>query len=294
MIADIAAQTPHTVVLRDGRTYAYYEHGDRDGTPCIYVTGTPTSGVIGAMWDDLAREAGVRWISVDKPGYGHSTLDPRYSLARSAADLGELLDALGIPSAAFVGESGGAPHVLATAHDLPDRVSAAFLVAGMGPGSEAWARKAMKPTNRQAMWMGKHAPFLLRTVMARIARMDQKTYAAWVLKEIPHADAEVLNRHPELLEYMYVGSRDAFRQGTRAAAQEMTMFAHPWHFAVDDVKVPVHLWHGTDDIHVPLAIAEEVIRRLPDSHPRIVQGKGHILAIEHREEILAAIVESAR
>src|SRR4051812_16891061 len=59
---------PESLRLAEGRALAWYEYGDAAGLPCVYTTGTPASGLAGATYDKAAAEAGVRWISVDKPG----------------------------------------------------------------------------------------------------------------------------------------------------------------------------------------------------------------------------------
>src|SRR5689334_19381476 len=105
-------QQAQTMTLPDGRVLAWYEYGDPDGVPCVYTTGTPASGLMGELYDDAAREAGVRWISVDKPGYGASSFDPQRSLRGYAADVRALLEHLGLDRVAAAGESGGGPHVL--------------------------------------------------------------------------------------------------------------------------------------------------------------------------------------
>ena len=80
--------------LNDGRRLAWYEYGDPQGAPCIYTTGTPASGLTGVMYDAVARETGVRFISVDKPGYGHSDFLPGRRLVDWPRDVAALADHL--------------------------------------------------------------------------------------------------------------------------------------------------------------------------------------------------------
>jgi hypothetical protein len=60
------------ITLADGRRLSWHEFGDPAGSPVIYTAGTPVSGLGGAMYDETARAARLRWISPDKPGYGGS------------------------------------------------------------------------------------------------------------------------------------------------------------------------------------------------------------------------------
>lgn len=283
--------------LADGRELAWYEYGDPDGVPCLYVTGTPASGVIGSLFDDRARRAGVRWISVDKPGYGHSSYHEARRLADWPRDVAALADHLGLGRFAGVGESGGGPHVLAMAHGLGPRLTVAVSLAGMGPGHEAWVRKGMKPLNRQLFWLAQHAPWLLRWPLGAMARAleNPQTQQRWLdkqLKVAPPCDRAVMERNPQMLPQTMQAFRLAFREGPRGAAQELAIFGRPWGFALGDIRAPVEVWHGSEDVNVPVEIARRVAEQIPGCTLRVFEGQGHVL-FEHADELMARIRRAA-
>lgn len=71
--------------------------------------------------------AGYRVIAIDSRGQGRSTRDGRpYSYELMAADNRAVLDALGIPRAAFIGWSDGADTSLVLARETPDRVAGIY------------------------------------------------------------------------------------------------------------------------------------------------------------------------
>lgn len=92
------------------------------GTP---QTGTPP--------EPLVALPGVRWLSVDRPGYGGSSPRPGRSVADAAADTAALADAVGVDRFAVLGASGGGPHALACAAALPDRITGVVSIAGVAP-----------------------------------------------------------------------------------------------------------------------------------------------------------------
>jgi pimeloyl-ACP methyl ester carboxylesterase len=285
------------MTLPDGRTLAWYEFGDPRGTPCLGITGTPCSGIGQRLVDQPARQAGVRWIAVDKPGYGRSSPDPDRSLARFSADVRELLDHLGIERTAVQGESGGGPHVLALAHDLPDRVTVALSVSGLGPTDEPWGRDGMVRANRVMFALAGRAPVVLRlslAAMGRTAFRSEASYAASMLRSLPPADRAVLSGRTDVRRVLFESTADGLRQGSRGAAQEFTMFSRPWHFDLADIRVPVVLWHGTEDLNVPFTVAQEVSRRIPGSRLHVWEGEGHLALYAHLEEILDPVVEAGR
>jgi pimeloyl-ACP methyl ester carboxylesterase len=84
-------------------------------------------------WVPVARELGgrVQLLAPDLRGRGRSNKLPGpYGMARHAADLLALADALGVQRAVFVGHSNGAYIVARLAADHPERVHAAILVDG--------------------------------------------------------------------------------------------------------------------------------------------------------------------
>lgn len=286
---------PRTITLRDGRTLAYYECGDPSGVPAIYTSGTPASGLAGMAYDVAARVGGVRLVSVDKPGYGHSDVDPERSLPRYAEDVRELADALGLVRFANVGESGGGPHALALAYALGDRLTLSLVLAGMGPGHEAWVREGMKPMNRVIFGAAQRAPWLLRPMMAAMARAvrDDRRYAKFVeqqLKVSPPADRQTFLEGGDLLRPSAIG---AFRQGARGAVQELTMICRPWGFELGDVPAPVLLWHGTEDVNVPIAVARKVAEELPDAELRVFEGAGHAVGMANKGEAMEEVRKAA-
>lgn len=278
-----------TTTLSDGRRLAWFEFGDPTGVPCVYTSGTPASALEGEIYDPPARAAGVRWISVDKPGYGDSDRDPQRSLARYVADIAELLDHLGLDRVVVAGESGGGPHALALAHGLPHRLHAAFIVAGLGPAHEPDVRNGMKRYNRGLITLAQRAPWLLRLQMRALARRAHKhpeRFNDGMRRGMPEAD----QRTWPLIEHLVVpAARAALHDGGRAAAQEIAMFARPWGFDLAEISAPVRIWHGTADVNVPVAIARAVHAAVPGAHAHIVEDEGHMIGAARRDDLVAAV-----
>jgi pimeloyl-ACP methyl ester carboxylesterase len=86
------------------------------------------------MWDGVGSALaakGHRSVAVDLRGHGRSDKpDDGYDFDTVTRDLCELLDALAIDTAIFVGQSWGGNIVVHAAHQHPDRVIAAVPVDG--------------------------------------------------------------------------------------------------------------------------------------------------------------------
>jgi pimeloyl-ACP methyl ester carboxylesterase len=90
----------------DGRTLAYCEWGHPTGSPVLLVHGGPGSRLL-CPDEDATAAAGVRLLTVDRPGYGGSDARPDPTLLGWADDVQALADRLGLERFAVVGFSAG-------------------------------------------------------------------------------------------------------------------------------------------------------------------------------------------
>ena len=286
-----------TLRLADGRLIAWYEFGDPAGVPCLYVPGTPESGLAGSCYDAAARQAGVRWLSVDKPGYGHSDPVWNRSLLGFAADLGQLADGLELASFVVVGESGGGPHALAAGVGLEERTDAILLLGSAGVGGRQRLPHGMTPMNTmliRCLRFGARGVRIPLSLMAFIVQRESPfAPLAWLLdRGMPDADRLAAANAEYALRLQAVP--DAFRQGSRPAAEELAMIYRTWDFEPQDVTVPVHMWHGHGDANVPIALAEDLSRRLPDVRTHFYPESAHTVGFDHRAEVMRVASSYAR
>jgi pimeloyl-ACP methyl ester carboxylesterase len=77
-----------------------------------------------------------------------------------------------------------------------------------------------------------------------------------------------------------------------AAAQDFFLIAHDWGFRLEDIAVPVHIWHGDADRNVPVSHGRLQAQRIPDAQWHECPDEGHMLVVEHLEEILRTVIAS--
>jgi pimeloyl-ACP methyl ester carboxylesterase len=115
------------------RQVTVYDEGDPAGPAILIHHGTAGAGPPYAAWAQDAKARGARLIAYDRPGYGASTPTRGRTIGDAALDAASIMDALGVRQFATWGVSGGGPHALACAALLPDRVTGACSIAGVGP-----------------------------------------------------------------------------------------------------------------------------------------------------------------
>lgn len=276
------------ITLPDGRRLAYAEYGNPAGTPVLYFHGSPGSRFEAELAHEAGRAARVRVIAPERPGYGASDFQPDRRFDDWPRDVAVLADVLGLDAFAIIGLSGGAPHALACAVAMPDRITGLAIVSGAGPIDAyiarsrtpvgRWLRRAFVPVTRVLTAAGMH---LLRFSLRRRPPEKMSTWP----------DPRVLSR-PAVRAQFHADLSEALRPGARGAVHEYGLHTRPWPFALADVRHTVHLWHGEADVVVKPDIAQYVAQRLPDCLPVFLSGEGHLLIVDHIAEVLRVVTGS--
>jgi pimeloyl-ACP methyl ester carboxylesterase len=269
-----------------GRVLAVYEGGDPAGAPVVAHHGTPAHGLLFAAWVEDAAARGIRLISYDRPGYGGSTADPERTVATAAADVAAIADALGFERFATWGSSGGAPHALACAALLGERVVAAASLAGIAPFDAPGLNWFAGMGEENLVEFG--AALQGRAAIERLARALADSMVSG-----PGAGAEddlgslISGPDAAALEagfgaYWMGSIAEAFRPGVDGWVDDDLAFLRPFGFALEGIAVPLLVWHGRHDRFVPVAHGEWLARALPGAEVRIGRDDGHLTLVTER------------
>jgi pimeloyl-ACP methyl ester carboxylesterase len=284
------------VPLQDGAVVAFQEYGDANGTPVIFCHGWPSSCTMAQLTDEPARELGVRIISPDRPGISGSSLQPDRKLADWPRVIERVVDHLGIGEFRALAISGGAPYAYATAAAMPGRVRAVAIVGGAIPMAELEDRSGLLPLYRWMLALYRSRPQLLRRLfsMARpiLALRPPVRLRPLLLKMLMlrPCDAESL-RDAAAFEAIFESQRRAWRGSAKGVMADAQVYAQPWGFSLEEIRVPVRLWHGRQDRAFSVRLAEDVAGRLPNCKARFIDNAGHYsLPIRYMREILADLI----
>jgi pimeloyl-ACP methyl ester carboxylesterase len=276
--------------LADGRDLAWREFGTSLGAPVVALHGSPGSHSNFAPVADAAAREGVRLIAVDRPGYGHSTFDPRRTYERSAADIGQLADHLSLEAFRVLGWSSGGPNASSCARYLASRVSGCAIVSGPAPPEGKVSAQGTMRANRIAKRLEVIAPRLMSTLFQaglRQGRRHPEKSVVWMLRHVPACDARVIER-PEVRAPLLADiARPVSSTAGRAAVQDIGLEARPWGFDLRDIECPVHVWHGDADDTVPVANGRYQAKVIPKATLHEIRGEGHWLLYEHFGDMLS-------
>ncbi|MEW6232801.1 MAG: alpha/beta hydrolase [Chloroflexota bacterium] len=291
----MSVKIDNQIKLRDGRSLGYAEYGDLSGKPVLHFHGTPSSRFEGSrpVVGEIATRLHARIIVVERPGFGLSDFKPGRTIGDWPDDVNELADALNLDRFAVMGLSGGGPYVAACAYKIPQRLSAAGIISGVSPLDAPGAFDGMGKTDRQAFDLARKAPWLLRPIfwyMARESRKNPDKVIAQLVAEALEPDKTAMAQ-ADVKETLIKMMNGAFQQGARGTAWEYVLFVRPWGFRLEDIRIPVYLWHGEMDTMCPINMGRYIARAIPDCRAEFFPQEGHIsLIVNHYEELLRTVV----
>src|SRR2546423_1274499 len=280
--------------LASGATIALSEYGDPQGAPIFFCHGWPSSRTMAELAHDAAREIGARIISPDRPGIRNSQFQPGRHLTDWPVLLSKIADRLRIDSFRILAISGGAPYAYASGWMMPERVEKISVVSGAPPLDQLDNLDGLLPIHRRMLTLRARRPGLLKSLfyLARplVAMRMPIRLQPLLLKFLQPCDADVL-RESRAFDVCFESARQAWRSSARGVMIDAEIYANPWGFPLEEVRVPIALWHGTKDRTFAPRLAKGVAQRLPNCEFHLIEGAGHYsLPIRYIHEIVADLL----
>jgi pimeloyl-ACP methyl ester carboxylesterase len=269
------------VLVGDRRVdYCLYNRGG--SWRALFQYGTPGTRWLSPGLIDAARAAGFELLVIDRPGYGRSARQPGRRVVDVVADVSTVVEAVGWDRFAVWGGSGGAPHALAIAARLPDRVTACASVVGLAPydapGLDWYAE--MSPANVaefQAAARGEHAyrPLVERLAADAMAEIEAGGLQVSDDYQLPEVDRHALAARRA--EDGYLSRMNlTYRHGIDGWIDDSIAFTKSWGFELSKLTTPTSVWYGPADVLASRAHHEYLLSVIPDAQLHELHG-GHLL-----------------
>jgi 3-oxoadipate enol-lactonase len=261
------APGPHANVPAPTRTldiqgFRVRIHGPENAPPIVLLHGLLLDG---HMWDGQVSSLSQRFrvIVPDFPGHGESPDAPKgYTLLQQAADIGRLLDTLGLHDAVFAGFSMGGMTAMQFAVSTPSRVRALALVNTSADAESAKAR----------------ARFSALALSARIFGVQP-----WLRKRA----LEVMfgptfrREHPDVVAWW--DERLGRTSGPRAWRSVQLVVSRPAVPRLESIRVPTLVVAADEDIATPPFRGRRIADALSDVSFQLIPRCGHCSPIEQPE-----------
>ena len=283
-------RTNQQIKLRDGRSLGYGEYGNLEGKPVFFFHGSPGSRLDWSFFDDTCRpeDLNARIIIADRPGMGLSDFKYGRKILNWPDDVIELADALQMGSFAVLGISGGGPYAAACAYKIPERLTTTAIVCGMGPSEAPGSKEG-------AAWIFPGKSSMMRRLILLLTSVGMRKkpdrIQSQIIEGLKGPDKTLLLEKPEMAKRIIDSWREAFRSGISGVHHEAALYTRPWQFQLQDIPGKVLLWHGEQDLNVPVSVGRYVANAIPNCHARFIENEGHFsLPYKYLQEILGILV----
>jgi pimeloyl-ACP methyl ester carboxylesterase len=238
----------------------------------------------------------LRILSFDRPGYGNRPAVPGRTIADEVTAVAAALDDLGVEQFATWGASGGGPYALGCAALLGDRVVAVATVAGNPPPDDA--KRGEYADEVEAL---RHSP-VNRRPLIEAYESDVAPMRDWDLPTLLESwgggfsppDKQALE-DGQTGEYMLRAIQEAIRPGVEGWLDDNLAYVSPWGFDVRDIHQPASVWHGDQDLMVPVEDSEALVAAIPHAEFTLVPDAGHpSLCFRHVEPLMDWIAAHTR
>ena len=290
MTIAVAPKVDLTIRLRDGRQMAYCEWGALDGNPVVFLHGSPGSRLM-CPDEHATTAAGVRLITIDRPGYGRSDPRPAAALLDWPDDYIELSDQLNLPPCPVIGWSGGGRYALALGFRAPDLVTTIGLAGSPGPIDQVpGALDELSFEDRGILaLLARDRSAGLAAIAKNFAWFAGNGWKTIFAESWGEADDLVLGR-PEVLAALKAFTREGARQGSAGFVADEVAWILPWGFSVAAIRQRVHVWCGKPDLQVGRAHADYLAQTIPQANLVSFENAGHLFPIIHWGEMLDAVL----
>jgi len=241
-----------------------------EGIPLVLIHGHPFDR---SMWREQTAAFGSKYrvITPDLRGYGESEISSdKTMLEEFARDIAVLLDELKADDIILCGLSMGGQILFEFFRLFPQRVRALVLADTFAQLDDAERKQARYDTAE------------------RLLRKGMRDYAEEVLPKM--ISPRTVEEQPDVKAHILSMMRGTSPKGAAAALRGRA--ERPDYTALlPQINVPTFIIVGSDDEFTPVADAEFMRDRIPDSKMAVIEGAGHMPNLENPIEFNRLIGE---
>ncbi|MCX4551986.1 alpha/beta hydrolase [Streptomyces sp. NBC_01387] len=280
----------------DGRHLTVERLGDPRGRPVFLLHGTPGSRLGPAPRGMVLYQRRMQLIAFDRPGYGGSDRLPGRSVADVAQDVRAIADALGLDKFAVVGRSGGAPHALACAALLPDRVTRAAALVTLAPRDAVgldWFEGMAASNVREYTSASDDPDALVARLVPRSAeiRRNPVRLLDQLFSDLTDSDRRVVN-DAGVRAMLLRNYQEALRTSPYGWIDDALAFSRPWGFDPAGIRSPIMLWHGVKDVFSPVGHSRWLAGQIPGATAVLEPAAAHFDALHALPRVLNWLLDT--
>ncbi|MBE0401374.1 alpha/beta fold hydrolase [Halomonas sp. FME1] len=272
----IAQKHYHTA---KGLRVSYRIEGLAHGFPVLMLHGGVGAYPLSKPLKEIAASFSIALITINRPGFNGSDLDPEIKRLETFADIVQpLLLQEKIVKFGVIGLCAGAPFAHALANRYQDRIAGVWILSGIPDINllEQHGLEIEEPL-KQNRDISQNTPEAeLGTLITQGIREFQQTVdqtsldpsapPAWDARY--HASGILLADYLDMLQWQ-------LQQNCLPMARECKLIYQPWGLDQTQLNLPMTFWHAKDDSEVPFSSVKAMVDLLPNATLIVQEQDSH-------------------
>ncbi len=278
--------------LANGYRMAFYEVGDSQGTPIVYMHEFVAWDWWNLVGGAVLKENNIRLIVPLRPGYFGSENMKSDSLELWCNHLREFLVSREVEKFYILGFSTGSPFAVSAAHYLSAMCLGLTLVNGSAPLHSISEMETAKPSmSRLVLGFAKYMPKIYQKffqALVKTIKANPESYIRNYMKHWSEFDSRLV-ADSAVLDSLIARFDECISTGAKGLILEPVIFTQDWGFSLEDISVPTKLWQGKDDCAFPQSMRGR-LQSIPESETVVLPGVGHMMMSTYWREIIQSMV----
>jgi len=288
-------QSMQSLELSDGRTLGYYEYGDPNGKPVLFIHGFFQGPF---FLDDMKRaflRNNLRIIAPSRPLFGVTSKPAKNKNYNETTcdDAGELLKHLGLKDKILIAaHHGGSSHAFRIAKMFEEQVKGMIMIGGGIPILKEHL-KYMGSEKRMVSAAARHAPSVLNLIITIGLKAYQKKGMQAFLRDhyAQHKIDTVCLDDPQINKLICDGMYHLFEQGRHAFLYDGRIQMEDWSSDFTDVNTR-QFWLVAQHCHLmgPHFVKETIAQQ--SNHPvEIMEEAGYNILYQQPERVVELLCD---
>ncbi|MEH7384592.1 alpha/beta hydrolase [Bacillus sp. JJ1521] len=275
--------------LQDNRKLSYLSYGDTNENTVIFLHGFGSSASSIHPDTKILDKYNVRFFAINRPGYGDSDVQIKYSMEDFADSINEFLITKGIEKASIIGWSAGGLYSQVFTGKYSKKVTSLNLISSAIPLNSNETTKIL-PTNwKSIVNMNKYIPLITKFYFKSLSKKLTNNLDSTIQKSIQQMVEEdkKVAIDPIMKSVIIKGAVESYRNkgigvyyDTLALCQKLDYKRNPFH------KTKVNIWQGGKDTIWTSETSNYLREKYSNSTYSFIDNEGHLLYLSHWDEIL--------
>jgi len=279
------------ITLPDGRSLCYVDVGDKNGIPVLLCHGNYGCRKERYPDDRIATELGIRLIVPDRPGFGLSTKIQTQTGLEWSDDFNYLLDYLGIKKLHLLSTGTGSYFALSCADKYPDKITGLTLVNSIAPFKSINEFQGIIRHEKLSYAMARYTPSLYKRFV-ELSYLGFNKNFDWYFNSVKtygrKNNKEYLNDET-LATFIKDKVFTAFENSVAGCIQETILLANQWEIDLTSIKTKVDIYHGGNQVAIPLSMSKRLDSFLPNSQYHYLPDQGYYFIYLEWRSLLKSI-----